>query len=86
MTVRHVSGTIFLEGDCGVEEAEPLLQALTETPAAVVDWRACNRVHTAVVQLILATGVSMQGPCGNPWLEHWMSRIVRREERRAFDV
>lgn len=78
MTVRHESGVIYLEGDCGVEEAEPLLQALAESPDTVVDWSACGRLHTAVVQLILSTGVPVQGPCGYLWLDHWMPRIVRR--------
>lgn len=78
MTVRHGSGVIFLEGDCGVEEAEPLLQALAETPSAVIDWSGCGRLHTAVVQLVLATKTPVRGPCGDPWLERWVSRMVQQ--------
>jgi len=78
MTVRHVSGVIFLEGDCGVEEAELLLQALLENSEAEIDWRACGRLHTAVLQLILANNVRVRGPCGNAWLEKWISNLVRQ--------
>lgn len=77
MTVRHVSGLIFLEGDCRVEEAELLLQALAEAPGAIVDWSACTRLHTAVVQVILATQPHVRGRCGDAWLQRWASAVVR---------
>jgi hypothetical protein len=78
MTVRHVSGAIVLEGDCGVEEAEILLQALVENFEAEIDWRGCGRLHTAVLQLILASNVPVRGPCGNAWLKKWISNMVRQ--------
>ena len=78
MTVRHVSGVIFLEGDCGVEEAEPLLQALAGAPEAVIDWTACARLHTAVLQVILAAKAPVIGRCGDTWLDRWASRLLRR--------
>ena len=77
MTVRRVSGVIHVEGTCGVEEAEILLQAVAEAPGAVIDWSDCGRLHTAVVQVILAAESPVRGPCGDPWLERWVSRIVR---------
>ena len=83
MTVRHVSGVIHLEGDCGVEEAEELLQAVTDAPGAAIDWRGCERLHTAVLQLILATNNSVQGPCGDPWVERWVAWMVQPEKRNA---
>jgi hypothetical protein len=78
MTVRHVSGVIFLEGDCGVEHAEVLLQALAGAPGALVDWSACARLHTAVVQVMVATQIPVRGRCGDPWLQRWAPTMVRQ--------
>jgi hypothetical protein len=69
---RHENGTITLDGDCSVEDAEPLLQMLLETPAARVDWTRCGHLHTAVVQVILAAKPALAGPCGDPWIRQWI--------------
>jgi hypothetical protein len=60
-----------LEGVCPVEDAEPLLQMLQMTPAAPLDWTRCSRVHTAILQIILAAGVVPAGPCGDAWVRQW---------------
>ena len=63
MTVRRSdTGIVILDGVCAVEDAEPLLQMLQATPAAVVDWTPCRQLHTAVVQVILASGIAPIGP------------------------
>jgi hypothetical protein len=54
-------GTICLEGDTPVEEAEPLLVLLLAHPSAALDLSACNHMHTAIVQVLLAA----QRPVGN---------------------
>ena len=72
MTVRrHENGTIILDGNCGVEDAEPLLQMLLATPGVPVDWRPSRRLHTAVVQVILLARPAVLGPCGDEWIEKW---------------
>jgi hypothetical protein len=68
---RHENGTILLEGDCPVEDAEPLLQLLQATPDGPVDWTQCTYLHTAVVQVILAAHPRAIGPCGDPWVRRW---------------
>jgi len=74
MTVtRRDPETIVLAGACPVDDAEPLLQMLLETPAAAVDWRSCQSPHTAVVQVILAAGPVLVGPCGDAWTEKWLA-------------
>lgn len=73
MTVtRHDPQTIVLTGACPADDAEPLLQMLIDTPAAAVDWRACQAPHTAVVQVILAARPALIGPCGDAWTEKWL--------------
>jgi hypothetical protein len=68
---RDERGTIVLEGHCPVEDAEPLLQLLQETPAALLDWSRCGHLHSAVVQLIMAARPALIGPCGDPWIRQW---------------
>lgn len=74
MTIgRSETGAVILAGVCAVEDAEPLLQMLQATPAAVVDWTACRQLHTAVFQVILASGIAPIGPCGDVWIDHWLA-------------
>jgi hypothetical protein len=73
MTVRRSdSGAIVLDGVCPVEDAEPLLQMLQTMPGAEVDLRQCRQLHTAVLQLLLASGRVVIGPCGDPWVAQWL--------------
>jgi hypothetical protein len=73
MTVRRDdNGHIALEGNCGAEDAETLLQMMLATPSARVDWTRCGELHTAVVQVILAAKPNLMGACGDPWLRPWL--------------
>jgi hypothetical protein len=74
MTVRRSeAGVVILEGECPVEDAEPLLQLLQTSPAPTVDWTTCSYLHTAVVQVILASGFAPVGPCGDAWARQWLA-------------
>jgi hypothetical protein len=74
MTLRRdPSGTIVLEGSCPVEDAEPLLRMLQQTPDAALDWTGCRHLHTAVLQIILAARPRRTGPCGDPFTDQALS-------------
>lgn len=74
MTVRRSdNGTLVLEGVCPVEDAEPLLQMLQNMPTAGIDWTQCRQLHTAVFQVILASGIAPIGPCGDAWVAEWLA-------------
>lgn len=74
MTVRRSEhGTLVLEGICPVEDAEVLLQLLQTGPAAALDWTKCRQMHTAVLQVILASGIVPQGPCGDALVRQWLA-------------
>lgn len=60
MTVRLEGDRIYLEGRCPVEDAEMLLQSLQEKPLAV-DLSRAGRLHTAVVQILMAARVEVIG-------------------------
>ena len=73
MSVRRgENGTIVLEGLCPAEDAETLLQMLHTSPQARLDWTRCERLHTAVLQVILVARSVPAGPCGDPWIERWV--------------
>ena len=74
MTItRGDTGTVILEGACAVEDAELLLQMLQSGPAAVIDWTRCSQLHTAVLQVILASGITPVGLCGDAWVAQWIA-------------
>lgn len=73
MSVRQAAGVIYIEGDCGVDEAETLLNALLAAPDAKIDWSACGQLHTALIQLVLMRKGQVQSSCGNAWLRQWVS-------------
>ena len=74
MTVRRGdTGIVILEGACAVEDAEPVLQMLQAAPTPAVDWTTCSHLHTAVVQVILASGAALTGPCGDKWVQNWVA-------------
>lgn len=74
MTVRRSdNGTLVLDGVCPVEDAEALLQLLQATPVAVIEWSQCRQLHTAVFQVVLASGRVPVGPCGDAWVAQWLA-------------
>jgi hypothetical protein len=75
VSLRLEKGTIYLEGECPVEDAEPLLELLQAEPAARIDWRRCERLHTAVVQVILAAAPDCIGPCGDAFVQQWVRKL-----------
>jgi hypothetical protein len=71
MTVRITDGAVFLEGDCAVEDGATLAQLLAVHPQAIVDWSACDSVHTAVFQVLFAVRPPLRGaPRGDFLLTH----------------
>ncbi len=61
MTVKSEEGRIVLEGRCRIEDAETLLQALQYSPGSIVDIQHADKLHTAVVQVLLAANRPISG-------------------------
>ena len=66
---------IRLEGVCPVEDAEALALLILEDPDAAVDWTACTRMHTAVYQVLLRLQPTVLGPCGDPFVDAWLTPL-----------
>ncbi|WKA30658.1 hypothetical protein [Bradyrhizobium roseum] len=74
MTIRRGDDDIvILEGVCAVEDAETMLQMLQATPDALVNWTQCRQLHTAVLQVIMASGSAPIGPCADVWVQQWLA-------------
>jgi hypothetical protein len=77
MTVRAADdGTIVLEGRCPVEDAETLVRLLLLNRSAAVDWRDCDLLHAAVIQILLAARPVMVGPPRGIPVRDWIAPIL----------
>jgi len=74
MSVTLDGEIIRLEGYCGVEEAEPFLVLLQAAPVRAVDLSGADRLHTALVQIIMALRPPIVGECGDAFLRDWVLR------------
>jgi hypothetical protein len=85
MTVsRLADGAIALDGDCPIEDAEPLLQLLLADPDAALDWTSCEQAHTAVLQVVLAATPRLIGPPRGAFLrDHVATALARTGRERA---
>ena len=60
---------ISLDGHCPIEEAQPLFEALLgAVDAPIFDVSRALSLHTAIVQLILASPGSVRGAPADRWL------------------
>jgi hypothetical protein len=74
VTVRRLpNGDLALEGTCDSQDAEELLQGLVAAPDSMVDWRACESAHAAVIQVLLAARRRMLGPPAGKSLKDWIA-------------
>jgi len=78
MTVHRGDDTVLLEGVCAVEDAELLMQEL-QAGATSVDWSGCSHLHTACLQVLLATRIPVIGTPQNPALTHWLAPLFAAE-------
>jgi hypothetical protein len=77
MTVELAAdGTIRLDGDCTADDAEPLLWLVTGHRNATVDWRGCEKAHTAVIQILLAAKPKLRGPPAGEFLQRRITPLI----------
>ncbi|MGF7147313.1 hypothetical protein FHS96_000922 [Sphingomonas zeicaulis] len=84
MSVRVVSGIIYLEGICAVEDAEPLLVALLDG-CVQVDISSAVRLHMAIAQLLVAQRPTVIGTPADAFLaRHIMPLIANADGAKQF--
>lgn len=73
MSIRLEGNRILLEGQCRVEDAEPLLGWLHADRSRIVDLADAEHLHTAVLQILLAMAPQIQGAGNNPFIRDWIA-------------
>jgi hypothetical protein len=76
MTVRLDHSTIRLEGDCHIEDAEPLLNLLQEKSGRTVDVAVAGHLHTAVLQILLAFRPKVAGSNTDGFFNSWIAPLL----------
>jgi hypothetical protein len=79
LTVKLVDkDNVELSGGCPPEDAELLFQHLLENRSATVDWSKCEQAHTAVIQVLLASGCQLKGSPRASFLKGHIEVALRR--------
>ena len=77
MTVRLLERAVIeLSGTCGVGDAETLQRGLLAAPDSTVKWDACEQLHTAVLQVLLAARPRVRGVPSNPFLAKHVAPLL----------
>ena len=69
---------ISFDGHCPIEEAQPLFDALRGVDAPIFDVSRALSLHTAIVQLMLASAGAVRGAPADLWLAACFRDRVRR--------
>ena len=80
MTVHLDHRTIRLEGDCHVEDAEPLLSLLQKADSRAVDVSAMGAIHTAVLQVLLAFRPKIAGSNSDGFFNRWIMPLLAKAD------
>ena len=73
MSVRLDGNIIVLEGQCRVEDAEPLLRWLQADPGRIIDLADAEHLHTAVFQVLMALKPGLRGTARDAFLRDWIT-------------
>ena len=71
MTIKSDSKLIRLQGNCGSEDVEALLAALSDGGRSVDMWEV-DHLHAAVLQLLLAFRPSLIGSPRDTFVRAWL--------------
>jgi len=72
MSVRLDGNVILLEGQCRVEDAEPLLGWLQADRSRTVDVSNAEHLHAAVLQILMALRPAVRGTAEDSFLRDWI--------------
>jgi hypothetical protein len=83
MSVRITGEVIRVEGVGAVADAEPILAALQEGPDRTVDLSGTTRLHSAIVQLLLACRPRIVGAPADPFYVTHIATLLDTVEGSA---
>lgn len=64
---------IVIEGVTGPEDVDMLLELIQENPQASCDLSKCEHLHTAVLQLLLLSKISISALPESPFWQHFFN-------------
>ena len=78
MTVEQTGDhSISLSDSCGIDDAGPVCsRLLLADRRAIVDWRSCEELHAAVIQILLAARPDLAGPPASVFLQNRIAPLV----------
>lgn len=74
MSIRPEGDILYLEGQCRIEDAEPLSVHL-QSGAAQVDASACELMHGGVLQALIALNAKVVGTPADQTLSAWLALL-----------
>ncbi len=86
MPITLSERTASLEGVCPIEEAETLLEWLRNTAEPQVDLAACEHLHAAILQTLLALRPTIAAMSSDPLLARLLAGAGVASERIAERV
>ena len=79
MTVNLEANTIFLRGDCEAADAEVLISLLSRGDVCAVDISVAARIHTAVIQMLIARAPRITGQSADAFFNEWIVPHLNRQ-------
>ena len=77
MAIEFNDAVVKFEGHCRLEEASALFEWLEQTPAAKIDLTDCERIHTAILQILMVAKPELLASPANPFLKQWLLAYTR---------
>jgi hypothetical protein len=77
MSARLDGNIILLEGQCRVEDAEPLLGWLQADSSRVVDLTDAEHLHAAVFQILMALRPPIREGEKDAFVQDWLIPVLR---------
>ena len=75
MPIEYRKKMVVFSGTVGVEDAEALLAWLQGKPTVKADCSACQYLHPANIQVLLAAGTVVHAWPHNPSLALWLMTV-----------
>lgn len=72
MSVEYKKKSVQLIDDVSVDDAEALLQWLQVNPKATINLSRCTHVHAAVLQVLMAAGMTVTSWPQDSQLDGWL--------------
>jgi hypothetical protein len=84
MTLRIEGQTLWLEGACGVADAEPLYAALSAGRATSVELSQCLDIHAVVAQILVKFPVKVTGEAPDAFVREFVTPALARRRIRSL--